>query len=316
MAQHSWVGSAPTGVFKNHALSAELIKASIAESIIMQYVSPVKSYGPHMGESVTWSRVSNLTVPTDAELEELKEVPEDDLSLSTGSLTVKELARAVTWTNKDAILSKVSIPDAAKEALQDQMSLYLDMLAMDNGFKAAKMVAIPTAETTVEFETDGTTGGHTATVASNYYLMEKVRDYLYGTLHAKPYVDGEYICLGNTLFCRGIKDSREFEEWNKYTTPDKKHKGEIGKIEGIRIIEVQNNAILDNVGTGSVLGEAVVFGANAVKLGSVITPHLVMRQATDYGRSFGCAWYGMLNCGPTWDTGNAGEANIIRITSA
>jgi hypothetical protein len=35
----------------------------------------------------------------------------------------------------------------------------------------------------------------------------------------------------------------------------------------------------------------------------------------DYGRSKGVAWYGIFEFGLIWDTGNAGEAKIIHVTS-
>ncbi|HHT9137743.1 MAG TPA: N4-gp56 family major capsid protein [Candidatus Wunengus sp. YC60] len=314
--QHTWVGGAPSGVYKNHALSAELVKAAIAESKVMPFVSPISGYGRNKGENITFPRVSNLSEPTDAELTETIEIPEDALSLSTGSITVKELARAVTWTGKAEELSPISLPDTAKEVLQDQMSLYLDKLAMASGFKTAKICYIPTAAAAGTWDTDGTPST-AATANLSFYHVQRIRDYLYGTLHAKPWTDGNYIMLASVLACTGLRDDPKFDEWNKYTTPENLFKGEIGKIYGVRIVEVNNsNVLTGGVGTGSVLGEAVVFGVNAVKMAVAVPPHLRMKIPQDYGRDCGCSWYGILNFGPTWDTANAGEGNIIRVTSA
>jgi len=40
-----------------------------------------------------------------------------------------------------------------------------------------------------------------------------------------------------------------------------------------------------------------------------------LTQTTDYGRSKGIAWYGMMGFGEVWPTANPGEARIIHITS-
>lgn len=314
--QHTWVGGAPSGVYKNHALSAELVKAAIAESKIMPFVSPVSGYGRKKGENITFPRVSNLDEPDDAELSETTKIPEDSLSLSTGSITVKELARAVTWTGKSDDLGPIDVPSTAKEVLQDQMQLYLDKLAMTQGFKAAKVCYIPTAAAAGTFDTDGT-ASTTALVNLSFYHVKAIRNYLYGTLHAKPWADGNYVMLASVTACDGLRDDPKFDEWNKYTTPEKLFTGEIGRIYGVRVVEINNaNCLDDGVGSGSVLGEAVVFGANPVKSAIAVPPHLRMKIPEDYGRDCGCAWYGIMNFGPTWDTANAGEANIIRVCSA
>lgn len=41
-----------------------------------------------------------------------------------------------------------------------------------------------------------------------------------------------------------MKTSKGFEEWNKYTTPDKMWKGEIGRIGNIRFVENSEAKIL------------------------------------------------------------------------
>ena len=40
-----------------------------------------------------------------------------------------------------------------------------------------------------------------------------------------------------------------------------------------------------------------------------------LTQTTDYGRSKGIAWYGMMGFGEVWPTATPGEARIIHITS-
>ena len=313
--QHTWTWDAPTGTYKSHALSADLIRAAIADSKTMQFVEPAAGYGRKKGETITFPRASNLSEPTSAALNETVEIPEDTMSLSTVGITVQELGRAVTWTGMSDDLATISIPDIAKDLLQDQMSLVLDKLAMD-AFKTAKLIYVPTAAADGEWETDGDPT-NTALVNIGYYHIEEIRDAMVSTYHMRPYVGDEYMCLASTKFLRGLKQDSKWESWNRYTTPEAKAKGEVGKIEGIRFIEVNNTNVLSgSKGTGSVLGEAVFFGASPVKMATAVPPHLRMKVPEDYGRSHGCAWYGILNFGLIWDTANPGEANVIRVTSA
>ena len=53
MTTFTWGLDAPSGVFKNHALSEKLYQAAVAESKFMDHVVPVDGYGRKMGESVT-----------------------------------------------------------------------------------------------------------------------------------------------------------------------------------------------------------------------------------------------------------------------
>jgi len=44
-------------------------------------------------------------------------------------------------------------------------------------------------------------------------------------------------------------------------------------------------------------------------------PELRARIPTDYGRSRGVAWYGILQFGLVWTTANPGEARVVHLTS-
>ena len=99
------------------------------------------------------------------------------------------------------------------------------------------------------------------------------------------------------------------------TDPQAKFNGEVGRIEGIRFIESNHANALGKVGTSSVLGEGVVFGEDGVVMAEALTPELRAAMPTDFGRSKAVAWYGQLEFGLVWDTGNAGEARIIHVGS-
>jgi len=90
----------------------------------------------------------------------------------------------------------------------------------------------------------------------------------------EPAEGEDYVGIFRTLGLRGIKQDPDWEEWHKYTDPSVKWTGEVGKLENIRFIESNHSTALSKVGLSSVLGEGVVFGADAVAMAEVATPEL------------------------------------------
>lgn len=315
MANHTWSYDAPSGVYKSHAMSEELRHAAIAETKFMQFVRAEPGYGKKKGESLTISRVSNMTVPTNARLTEGVRISEDTVTLSTVAITVAEWGRAVPYTNLAEELSKFDPESYIQKALKDQMKLVLDNAAAA-AYKTAKVKYIPTGVAAGTFDTDGT-ASTTATANMNVFHVEAIRDYMYKDLNIPPYEGDDYIALVATKAKRGIISSPDFETWHKYTDPESKYNSEIGRIENCRFIEINNASALSNSkGSGSVLGECVFFGADNVVMAVALDPELRADPPQDFGRRKAVAWYGILEFGLVWDTANAGEARIVHVTSA
>lgn len=316
MSNHSWSFDAPTGVYKNNKMSSSLRMAAIAETKFMQFVKPEPGYGKKMGESVTITRVSNVTVPTSAALTENVRIPEDSVSLSTQAVTVGEYGRSIPFTSLALDLGAFDLENAIQRKLRDQLKLSLDASAAD-AFSVGKIKAIPEAIATTTFDTDGTAS--TAAASNlNMYHVESIRDYMFSTLNIDPYSGDDYMCILSTKAKRGLVRDPQWIDWKKYTDPSAKYNGEIGRIENIRFIECNNTAALSgSLGTGSVLGEAVFFGADPVVMGVVQDPELRAKESEDYGRSKGVAWYGIYGFAQIWsDSANAGEARVVHVTSS
>lgn len=308
----SWTLDMPTGVFKNHALSKAIYSAAIAESKFIDHARPVSGFGKKMGETVTLTRLAALSEPTSAVLSESERIPEDTFSLSTVAITVSEIGRSVPYSGLIDELSDLDMEDVTQKALKDQMRQVLDKI-IATAFKTAKVKYAPTGLASNNITTNGTFGA-TATANLNVWHVEEIADYLYDTLFCPPEGD-EYVGIFRRLALRGLKRDPAWEEWHKYTDPESKFTGEVGHIEGIRFIETNHSTALGKVGSGSVLGEGVVFGQDAVALAEVQTPELRAAIPSDFGRSKAIAWYGILAAGLVWDTGNAGEAKIIHVGS-
>ena len=95
MADFSWSLDAPSGTFKNHALSNKIRTAAVADSKFMQFVDVEPNYSRGRGDTVTITRVKNLTEPTSGKFGERERVPVDTFSLSTTSITVSYWGRGI-----------------------------------------------------------------------------------------------------------------------------------------------------------------------------------------------------------------------------
>lgn len=314
MAQFNWNFDAPTGTYKSHKLSAKLYEAAVENSVCMDHVRPVEGFGRGSGETVTLIRVRNITEPTSPTLEEGVRIPEDEFDLSNQSITVGEIGRSIPYTSLAMDLSKYDLENPIQRKLRDQMRLSLDTLCAA-AFKRTAIKYVPTGAASNNIATNGTPATQ-ALANMNFFHMEEIRDYLYDTLHCPP-VDGsgDYIGIFRTRALRGVKRDDSWEEWHKYTDPQAKYNGEVGRIESIRSIETNHANAFGNIGSSSILGEGVVFGEDGVAMAEAMTPELRAAIPDDFGRSKGVAWYGILAFEPIWDTGNAGEARIVHVSS-
>lgn len=314
MAQHSWTYDAPTGVYKSHTMSSELRYASIVDTKFMQFVSPEDGEGKKKGESVTITRISALTVPSNPRLTENQPIPEDAMSLTTTSITVSEFGRAVPYTSLADDLSVFNVENMVQRTLRDQMKVSLDNSAA-TVFKTCLVKAEATGVAALNFDTAGA-ATQQAIANLNVYHVEQIRDYMFSTLLVPPYEGDDYICLLSTKAKRGIVNDPAWETWHKYTDPESKYNAEIGRMENFRFVEVNNTGALSNSkGLNSVAGEALFFGADAVAMATAIDPELRAKTPTDFGRSKAVAWYGVLDFGQVWNTANAGEAKMVHFTS-
>jgi N4-gp56 family major capsid protein len=314
MAVQTWTFDAPSGTYKNHTLSSDLRQAAIVDTKFMQFVKPEPGYGRKKGDTITITRVSNLTVPTDGTLQETQRIPEDVLTITTTGITVVEWGRAVPYTSLSEDLSEFNIENSVQASLKNQMKVVMDN-ASAAAFKTGQIKAEQTGVSSVNFDTNGTPS-QIATANLNVYAVEQIRDYMYSTLYIPPFEGDDYIGLVSTKAARGVKDDPIWEVWHKYTDPEAKYNAEIGRLENIRFVESPNvNALSSVVGSSSNTGEAVFFGMDPVVMAVAQDPELRAAIPQDFGRQKNVAWYGILQFGIVWTTSNSGEARIVHYTS-
>jgi len=316
----TWTYDAQTGVYKNHALSGDLLKLAARDFKFVQFTRKVDSYGKGMGESVTLIYYKALSQPTSAELDEDTRIPIDQLTMGKQSITLKEWGRGVEYTDLAKQLSKFDPDDAAQGALKDQMNEGMDNAAASEFTGTdVKLAFIPTSLTGGTWDTDGTAStSATQNVTKDH--MGVVRDYMAKDIHCPMFETDHYIGLFSTKALRGLKSDKVIEAWMMYLRKgDLIYKSEIGRCESTRLIEVTNeNALSNSVGTSSVLGEAVIFGKDAVARIEIEFPHLRAQPnyKGDFGRRHAVAWYGTVAFGVKFPTANDREARIVKIGSA
>jgi len=310
---HTWSFDAPTGTYKSHAMSMDLRLAAVEDSAFMEHVRPEQDFGKGKGESITITRISNISEPTSGTLSESERIPEDDLTISTTSITVVELGRAVPYTNLSTDLSEFDLESPIQRKLREQLTLTLDT-KIATAFKACQLKYTPTSLTGATTATGGTAGA-AATANMNVYHLEEIHDLMYDTYHVPKAEGDDYVGIFRTLALRGVKRDPAWEEWKKYTDPQAKFNGEVGRMENIRLKQTNHANALGKIGTGSVLGEGVVFGDDAIVMAEALTPELRAAMPQDFGRSKAVAWYGILEFGEPFPTSNAGEARIMHVAS-
>lgn len=317
MAAFQWVPDMPAGVMRNRALSTKMRYASIAATKFLQFVSPVEGFGRRAGDTITIPRARNLSEPGSAVIGRNQNIPVDQMALAQTSITVSKYGRGVEYDEETELLSFFDPKDFIQRSLIKQMKLVLDTVSAVP-FKTCQTRFAPTSPTGGTFTTDA--GTTTATATSNVSIahMKIIRDYMASTIHAEPYESDYWMCIGSTKFLRGIKDDPEFLNWRTYIEPEMAfYRGEVGSIEKVRTIECTHGSALSNgVGTGSVLGEAVIFGEEPVVSAEVLSPELRAPFAGNVGLQRALFWYGMLGFGEVWPTANDGEARIIYVTSS
>lgn len=316
----TWALDAESGVYKSHAMSAELLKLAALKFKIVPFTKKITKFGRRMGDTITLPYYKPVDEPTTAELTEDIRIPIDQLEMGSYSITIKEWGRGVEYTSLAEDLSALSPNEGAQKVLRDQMSLSMDKAAA-GAFTGtnAKICFIPTSLTGGTVDTDGTPST-AALVNLTKDHLGVIRDYLANDIHCPAYDGDHYIGLFATKALRGLKDDRVIQAFHMYLQKgDLLYRGELGMVEQVRLIEINHEGALSNgIGTGSVLGEGVVFGDDAVGRIEIEYPELRANPnyQGDFGRRKAVAWYGKVAFDVLFQSNTDREARIVKVGSS
>jgi N4-gp56 family major capsid protein len=220
-----------------------------------------------------------------------------------------EYGNSIPFTQKLKTLAEMSVPEAVRTVLTNDMKVILDSAAATQ-FVNSDYVATITNTATTTFATAGTA---TATAGAN--MSDKnVRDIVdqMKKLLIPRRADDNYVCVASTNSIRGLYDF--FEAKANLTTLSPAYRGEVGQYYGCRFVE-ETNFLLNTDGSDGLYGEAVFFGADAVREGIAIPEEIRVGIPTDFGRDQGIAWYALLGFQEVWDYSADGQTRIITVDS-
>jgi N4-gp56 family major capsid protein len=303
----SWTFDAPSGVYKDHTLSSKIREAAIADAQFMRFARPESGFGKGKGQSITITKVFPLALA--ARVSELDRLPSGRPAITTTSITVSEWGFKIPMTEFEKNLTHFDLTNQFQRVLRDQMKLTMDDMVAD-AFKSTPIKYTPqTTGAVINTASTFSTANANLSIAD----LRQIHDYLRG-LKAPKYKNGKYVGILSTKAARGIKNDPEYKDWQAPTDSGPFKDGRLRDVEGFMLIETNNTDSLDDtMGTGSVLGEAVFFGEDAVALATVDEPELRAGIPEDLGRFRDVGWVGTLEAGLVW--AEAGYARVIHVGS-
>lgn len=304
-----WTFDAPAGVYRDHALSARVREAAIADAQFMRFARPESNFGKGRGQSVTITRVFPL--PKATRVSEIDRLPSGRPLIDTKSIAVSEWGFKIPVTEFEKNLTHFDITNQLQRVLRDQMRLTMDDMAAA-AFKATPVKFTPTAAGGVL----STTGVAGAQANANLGIgdLRSIRDILRSTLKAPTIRGGRYVGILSTKAARGIKNDPEYKDWQAPTDSAPFRDSRLRDVEQFMLIETNHlDALSDSLGLSGILGEAVFFGMDAVALATVDEPELRAGLPEDLGRFRDVGWVGTLEAGLVWDI--ASSARVIHVTS-
>ena len=295
MAAIDWQFDANVGVYKNRMLSNRLMEVAVGATKILRFTDKVESFGKGMGETVNIMHVNRLPHLTTAQLNESTRIPIDKLSFGNRAITIVPWGRGCEYTDMMLDLGQFNIRNIVQKALRQHMEESMDTAAAASFQDGTSVLVcmIPTGPSSAVFDTDGTP----STVATSNLTFEHIgilADYMSGNLHIPPYEGEDYVGVASRKTLRGLLSDQVVQAYHMYLQKgDLFFRGEIGKTENIRWVRVdREDAVSNTAGTSSVLGEAFVFGDEAVSRAEVENPHLRAdpNYQSDFGRVQAVAW--------------------------
>lgn len=325
---HFW-NDIGAGILANHQISDEILEVALGECKIVQHTHDHGfGFKKNAGETVNLFHVNRLPDAESAELEEEGQIPMRMLSFGSRALTLTEHGEGLQFSAKLQELSKFKPDPIMRKELAASLERSLDTEAARDGFMSAdvKICFSPTTLTGGVWSVTGAAGAVAVSPITADHA-KKISAYMRDTIHVPFYKGGKknagssehYVALScNTNIENLLLDTR-VEKWQQYMREGGfLYKGEMCETYKIKWLEINRAMALANLsGTSTVMGEAVVFGDEAVARIEAVTPHL--RLNPNFGGRFGTmmamAWWGIYAFGPVWDSASDGKAKMVKLIS-
>ena len=235
---------------------------------------------------------------------ETNTMPETNLTITQGTLTITEAGNSIPYSGFLDNLSKYPVEDIIKKGLKNDTVKTLDRMVWGQ-FKQALLRVIPvggTSASAVTLYTNGTVTGTNSIAYSNAHA-KAITDTM-KERNIPAYIADDYYSLAWPTTLRTFKNSLEGIHQYTDTGFNLIMNGEIGRYENTRYVE-QTNVAKGNGSTGIAVaggGDMVpwtnglsdwiyFFGSDTVAEGIAVPEEMRGKIPTDYGRSKGIGWY-------------------------
>jgi len=260
-------------------------------------VHDISQQGKKKGDSFTWDVVSDVATAGQV-LIETNTMPETNITITQGTLTITEAGNSVPYSGKLDNLSKFPVEDIIKKAMKNDAVKSFDRLAWAQ-FNQTLLRAIPTGGTAtaaVTLYTNGTVTG-TNSIAYNNGHAKSIVDQM-KERNIPAYIADDYYAIAWPTTLRTFKNNLETIHQYSDTGFNLIMNGEIGRYENVRYIEQTNIAkgtgtdgVTQTTWTNGVSDWIFFFGNDTVAEAIAVPEEMRGKIPTDYGRSKGIAWY-------------------------
>lgn len=285
----------------------------------LQFVDVKEGWGVSKGDTLYFNKITNIST-AGGTLVETNTMPEHQYSIGRGTIVLSEWGNSVPFTGKLEALSEFDVTDPTMRVLRDDMAKVLDKACgLEYKKTQRKYVCLTTATGTMESRADGNTfaTSNIAKVGPAVYHLEEIVDWLRSN-NIPPYDGEDYVGIFSVNALRTIQRDGAWQDAAKYGDPERLFSGEVGRIAGVRCVRETNylvNTLGSSSGTNN-LGEGIIFGAENVIEGISVPEELRQKIPTDYGRSKGLAWYGIMGWEKCYKSTDSGQNDhIVHVTS-
>ena len=316
MAGQLWATSSMGGYLTNNSLSKSLRNQALPEYVYRQFVDYKEDPGKKAGDIVFFDKTLKIDTKGST-LVETNTIPENKWKVIKDSVQVTEWGNAVPFTEKLQTLAAFDPSDISSRSLKNDMVEVIDSAAYVQ-FASAEYIAVATNTATTIFTTNGSATATSACNASDKTVRDIV-DYM-DKKWIPRFTDKNYRAIVSVNTRRGIYDY--LQAIAQYADPEYRANAEVGQYYGCRFV-LDTARLSDAVGSGTQYGEGVFFGQEAVLEAMALQPEVRMKIPSDYGRSKGVAWYGIMQFKKMWSLSNdnistetRGLERIVKLTSA
>jgi len=266
-------------------------------------VHDISQQGKKKGDTFTWDVVSDVA-QVGSVLVETNTMPETNLTIVQGTLTITEAGNSIPYSGKLDNLSKFPVEDIIKKGLKNDTVKTLDRMVWGQ-FNQTLIRVIPvggTSASAVTLYTNGTVTGTNSIAYSNAHAKAVVDAMKERNIPA--YIADDYYSLAWPTTLRTFKNTLEGIHQYSDTGFNLIMNGEIGRYENVRYIEQTNIAKgIGSTGIATASGGDMVqwtngqsdwiffFGNDTVAEGIAVPEEMRGKIPTDFGRSKGIAWY-------------------------